>query len=358
MATKFYPLTIKKIAKETANAVVISFNIPEALQSLFNFKHGQNIALKTTIDGQEVRRSYSICTAPYQQELSIAIKKVEGGIFSCYANQQLKVGDVLVVLPPTGKFGTPLNATLAKNYIAFAFGSGITPILSIIKNTLFLEPNSSFTLLYSNKNKASIMFFEELEGLKNSYLQRFNLINILSKEKTEADIFYGRINESKLQALNEFLHFKNYDDFFICGPEAIIFCIKDYLSQLQINESQIHFELFGRVAQKLNDPQNLATALNTGVNSKITIKVDGRSIDFTMNQSASTILDEALKNGADLPFACKGGVCCTCKAKLTAGTVQMDVNWGLEKEEIEQGFILTCQAHPTSNEVVVDFDER
>lgn len=355
MAVHFHPLQIQNITKETDEAVVITFAIPIALQSIFGYTHGQNITLKAVIDNEEVRRSYSICTAPHQGILSVAIKQVLGGKFSSFANQQLKKGDTLQVLPPTGKFSTVLNKNNTKQYLAIAAGSGITPILSIITSTLYTEPNSSFTLLYSNKNKSSIMFFEALQGLKNKYPQRFNLINLLSRERTDAEIFFGRIDLQKLQQLNGLLHFNTFTDIFICGPETMIFCATEYFASLGIAAHQIHFELFGKTVAHTT---KVVAAATNNATSNITIKVDGRSFDFAMNNSSSNILDEALKQGADLPFACKGGVCCTCKAKLVSGQVTMDANWGLEHDELAQGFILTCQAHPTTPTVVINFDER
>jgi ring-1,2-phenylacetyl-CoA epoxidase subunit PaaE len=356
MAVHFHPLTIKKISRETPDCVSVSFNIPAALQEDFAYQHGQNITLKTIIDGEEVRRSYSICTAAFENKLAVAIKKVPGGKFSTYANEVLKEGMTIEVLPPTGKFNTALQKENKKAYLAFAAGSGITPVISIIKTTLTQEPQSSFTLVYGNKNRSSIIFFEELEGLKNKFVDRFQIINILSRERTESAISFGRINEEKLIALSKLLNYTGTDEFFICGPEEMIFCVKDFLEQQGIDKNKIHFELFA-TAKKINK-----SVVHTSTNepavakSKITIKVDGRSIDFELGFDDGCILDAALEQGADLPFACKGGVCCTCKAKLVQGEVTMDVNWGLEQEEIEQGFILTCQSHPLTENVVIDFD--
>jgi ring-1,2-phenylacetyl-CoA epoxidase subunit PaaE len=356
MAVHFHTLKVKAIKKETADCVSISFHIPENLQKEFAFQQGQNITLKKNIEGEEVRRSYSICAAPFENELKVAVKKVAGGKFSSYANDILQEGDELEVLPPTGKFNCLLNPAHKKEYVAFAAGSGITPILSIIKTTLQTEPNSSFTLVFGNRSRASIIFFEELEGIKNKYLQRFNFINILSREKTDAPINYGRINAEKLTDLSRLINYQKTDEFFICGPEAMLFCVKDFLEQRGIDKKKIHFELFGTPGEKKptdNKPQSIES---TGPKSKITVKLDGRSFDFDLAFNNESILDAALQQGADLPFACKGGVCCTCKAKLIEGKVAMDVNWGLEQEEIEQGFILTCQSHPKTEKVVVDFD--
>lgn len=356
MAVHFHTLKVKTIIKETEDCVSISFSVPGTLQKEFAFEQGQNITIKKNIDGEEVRRSYSICASPFENELKVAVKKVEGGKFSCYANEVLKEGDELDVLPPTGKFNCTLQPDHKKEYLAFAAGSGITPVLSIIKTTLQTEPGSSFTLVFGNRSRSSIIFFEELEGLKNKYLQRFNFINILSREKTDAAINYGRINEEKLQQLSKLIDYKNTDEFFICGPEAMIFCVKDFLTALGIDKKKIHFELFTTPGSNKVESKKQKAESNAGSKSMITVKLDGRSFDFNLAFDNDSILDAALKQGADLPFACKGGVCCTCKAKLMEGEVEMDVNWGLEQEEIEQGYILTCQSHPKTEKVVVDFD--
>jgi ring-1,2-phenylacetyl-CoA epoxidase subunit PaaE len=358
MAVHFHPLAIKKIQKETADCVSVSFEIPPELKKAFAFSHGQNVTLKTIIDGEEIRRSYSICSAPYENELTVAIKKVNGGKFSTYANEHLQKGMLLDVLSPTGKFNTELKKENKKNYLAFAAGSGITPIISIIKTTLETELESSFTLVYANRSRSSIIFFEELEGLKNRYLDRFIFINLLSREKIDASIFFGRINNEKLQSLDKILHYKKQDEFFICGPEELIFCIKDFLENSGIDKKKIHFELFTTPGIKKgnNTENNAGTPVK--FKSNISVKLDGRIVEFSMDAATCNILEAALKQGADLPFACKGGVCCTCKAKLMEGKVKMDVHWGLEQEEIEKGFILTCQSHPTSENVVIDFDTR
>ncbi len=359
MAIHFHPLTVKEIKKETEDCVSISFDVPEELKQEFRFAHGQNITLRTIIDGEEARRSYSVCAAPFENELTVAVKKLNGGKFSTYANEQLKKGDTIEVLPPTGKFNTELNASNKKNYTAFAAGSGITPVLSIIKTTLQEEPGSNFTLVYSNRTKASIIFFEELEGIKNKYLQRFNLINLLSREKTDAAIFSGRIDREKLAQLARLINYKKQDEFFICGPEEMIFCVRVFLEDSGIEKKKIHFELFTTPGVKKEKGPLLGRPEADKKNiSSVQVKLDGRAVDFDMGLDSGSILDEALKHGADLPFACKGGVCCTCKAKLKEGEVEMDVNWGLEEEEVAKGFILTCQSHPVTEKVVIDFDEK
>jgi ring-1,2-phenylacetyl-CoA epoxidase subunit PaaE len=335
----------------------MEFEIPESLANAFQFKQGQSLTMRTNLAGEEVRRTYSLCSSPLDKRWKVAIKKVEGGLFSSFANESLKEGDELDVMEPVGKFYTELNPTNKKNYLAFAAGSGITPVISIIKTTLRTERQSSFTLVYGNRSRSSIIFFEELEGLKNKFIDRFNFINILSRERTETPINFGRLDIGKLTELEKLIDYKKMDEIFICGPEEMIFCIKNFLEQKEISEKKIHFELFTTSGQKKSEIRNPKSEIESGPISKITVKVDGRSFDFDLSlTSDTTILDAALKQGADLPFACKGGMCCTCKAKLAEGEVEMDVHWGLEHEEVEQGYILTCQSHPKTEKVVVDFD--
>ena len=357
MAVHFHPLIVKEVRKETPDCVSITFNIPVDLNNEFQFTQGQNVTLKTNIDGEDIRRSYSICSAPFENELRIAVKKVDGGKFSSYANTVLKKNDVLDVLPPTGKFNTTLLQENEKKYVAFAAGSGITPIISLIKATLKTEAKSSFTLVYSNRSRGSIIFFEQLEGLKNKFVERFNFIHLLSREKTEAPINFGRIDTEKLDQLSPLINYKSVDEFFICGPQEMIFCIKDFLEEKKIASSKIHFELFTTPGQKQELPLN--EIINSNLpKSKVTVKLDGRSVAFDLAFESESILDAALKQGADLPFACKGGVCATCRAKLIEGEVSMKVNYALEPEEVAQGFILTCQSHPITENVVIDFDVK
>lgn len=357
MSIHFHPLKIKEVKKETADCVSVQFDIPEHLKENFTFHHGQSLTMRTTINGEEVRRTYSLCSSPLDDQWRVAIKKVEGGLFSSFANDSLRKGDVVEVMEPVGKFYTKLDPSHKKNYLAFAAGSGITPVLSIIKTTLRTEPQSSFTLVYGNRSRSSIIFFEELEGLKNKFIDRFTFINILSRERTEAAINFGRIDTDKLNELGRLIDYSTTDEVFICGPEEMIFCIKDFLLQKGMNEKKIHFELFTSSTPVKSNVRRQTSNASTGPSSKINVKVDGRSFEFDLPLDGDTsILDAALKQGADLPYACKGGMCCTCKAKLTEGEVMMDVHWGLEEEEIEKGFILTCQAHPKTEKVAVDFD--
>lgn len=357
MSIHFHPLRIKKIIKETDQCVSVEFEVPEHLSETFRFTQGQSLTMRTILHGEEVRRTYSLCSSPLDNKWKVAIKKVDGGSFSSFANDNLKEGDILEVMEPVGKFYTALNAGNKKNYLAFAAGSGITPVISIIKTTLRTEPNSNFTLVYGNRSRSSIIFFEELEGLKNKFIDRLNLIHILSRERTDSSLNFGRIDIGKLTELEKLIDYKSIDEFFICGPEEMIFCVKNFLEQKEISNKKIHFELFNTSGNKISNLKSQTSNDKIGPVSKITVKVDGRSFDVDLSLNSDiTILDAALKQGADLPFACKGGMCCTCKAKLTEGEVEMDVHWGLEHEEIEQGYILTCQSHPKTEKVVVDFD--
>lgn len=355
MAIHFHQLRIKDIRRETAECVSIAFEIPSEIEPDFHFIQGQNITIKTTTDANE-RRSYSICSSPLERELRVAVKKVENGLFSKFANEQLKKGDVLEVMPPTGTFFTGLNPAKKSEYVFFAAGSGITPVISLIKTILATEKKSTVTLMYGNKNLASVIFKDQLEALKDKYLKRFSLHNIFSREKTESDFNYGRIDVSKLNQLSKFVNFNKIDNFFICGPEKMIFTVKDFLKGWGIESEKIHFELFTTPTKKHTKIYKpVEETIPSG--SDITVRIDGRSFEFKLGYNEQTILDAGLAQGADLPFACKGGVCSTCKAKLVEGEVEMEANYGLEKSEVKEGFILTCQSHPRSEKVVVDYDQ-
>ncbi len=358
MILRFYPLSIKEIKQETADCISISFNIPDELKDTFTYKQGQSVTMKTSINGEEVRRTYSLCSSPLSNEFRVAIKLLKDGLFSNYVHKNFKVGDVLDVMPPIGKFYSEVHIENAKNYVAFAAGSGITPIISIIKTILLTEPKSKVTLVYGNKNSNSIIFKTELEDLKSSFFQQLQIIHTFSREETDSPINEGRIDEFKLKQLSTIIRYNNVHEFFICGPEEMIVCVKNFLELKNIEKQKIHFELFIASGRKTTTNKTETNTTNAST-SFVSVKADGRTFSFNLpNSSNVSILDAAIQNGADLPYSCKGGVCTTCKAKLVEGKVDMDVNWGLEQEEVDKGFILTCQSHPTTEKVVIDFDQR
>jgi ring-1,2-phenylacetyl-CoA epoxidase subunit PaaE len=353
---QFFPISILDIDKALPDTVCITFDIPKPLQEKFAYIQGQYLTIKATINNIEVRRNYSLCSSPLENSWKIAIKKVDGGVFSTYANDILKKGDTLELLPPNGRFFTPLHKDAQKNYVAFAAGSGITPILSIIKTTLAIEPNSQFTLVYGNKNRNTILFKAELEALKNIFINRLQIIHILSREQTEIPLQYGRIDIDKCNAIvDKLLHKQFIDDVFICGPEEMILMVKDFFTAYGLPEQHIHVELFG-VKKKISTV-TIITPTNSKENCTVNIIKDNSTLQFNVPINTNNVLDIALLNNIDLPYACKGGVCCTCKAKLLEGNVTMEVHYGLEPDEIEAGYILTCQAVPTSETVTISFDE-
>jgi ring-1,2-phenylacetyl-CoA epoxidase subunit PaaE len=355
---RFYPLKVKDVRRETEACVSISFEVPGSLLSEFAFLQGQHLTLRTYLDGEEVRRSYSICTSPSEVDLRVAVKKISGGQFSTYANERLCKGDTLDVMTPLGSFHTQLDPAARKHYVAFAAGSGITPIMSIMKTTLETEPGSRFTLFYGNSKTDTIIFREDIEALKNRYMRRLSVHHVLSREDLGMPLFYGRITGEKCRKFfQKLLDVKDIDEFFLCGPESMIGEVKEALTSMGISERRIHFELFTSPVGKLGEGTKKWEPPKESIASSVTITLDGKTFQFDLMSSGDTILEGALKAGADLPFACKGGVCCTCKAKLLDGGVDMEVNYGLEPEEVEAGYVLTCQSHPKTGRVVLSFDE-
>lgn len=356
----FHSIPVADVRKETANCVSVAFDIPEELRNEFTFEAGQYITIKANIEGEEIRRSYSLCSSPFDKDFRVAIKQVHGGLFSTYANQTLKKGDILDIMPPMGNFIIKPDNTPHKQYVGIAAGSGITPILSMIKTVLASDPTSHFSLIYGNQNFHSIIFREEIEALKNKYIGRLQVIHVLSRERMESEINYGRINADKCDRIfKSLIDLKQISQYFLCGPEEMILDITSYLTAQGIDQKNIRFELFTSTKSTQKKQQNQeSNPAKQGKVSIVTIKVDDRSIDVPLAYGGETILDAALKHGADLPYACKGGVCCTCKAKVIEGSVSMEVNYALDPDEVENGFILTCQAHPTSEKVIIDFDAR
>lgn len=355
--SKFYSLQVKDLYKETQDCTVITLEVPEELHEMFRFRQGQHLTFRKIWGEEEVRRTYSLCTSPDEKVWSVAVKQIPTGVFSTYVNEQLRVGDWMEVMPPGGPFGVATEPTKSKTYAAFAAGSGITPIMSMIKTHLQLEPESRFVLFYLNKTARSIIFKEQIEALKNKFLGRFQVFYFLDVEKRDIDLLTGRFSAEKLQDINRYvLLFSQVDELFICGPEPMIFMLRDALIDLGMKKNHIHFELFisGLSAEAR---QQAAQAVEQKIEgTHVTIIDGGKDFTFVMGDQYDTILDGALAAGADLPFACKGGVCSTCKCKILEGSVQMKINYALEDYELAQNFVLSCQAVPTSEKVVVDFD--
>lgn len=355
--SKFYSLKVKEVYKETKDCSVITFDIPEELHETFAYQQGQHLTLRKEIDGEDVRRTYSLFTSPTEKVWSVAVKQIPEGLFSTYVNEELKAGDVLEVMPPGGLFGVPTEPEKSKIYAAFAAGSGITPVLSMIKTHLQVEPKSRFVLFYLNKTAKSIIFKEQIEALKNVYLGRFQVFYFLDVEKRDIDLLTGRFSAEKLEEINRYLlDFSQVDEAFVCGPEPMIFMLRDEMIRLGLPKDHIHFELFVSGLSE-EAKQKAAQIVEQKVEgTQVTIIDGGKDFTFVMDEEYDTILDGALAAGADLPFACKGGVCSTCKCKIVEGTVQMKINYALEEYEVAQNFILSCQSVPTSKKVVVDFD--
>ncbi|WP_298353259.1 1,2-phenylacetyl-CoA epoxidase subunit PaaE [uncultured Dokdonia sp.] len=353
----FHSLRVKDIYKETTDCSVVTFDVPVDLYQDFSFNAGQHLTLKAIINGEDVRRSYSLCSSPLEQQWKVAVKQIPGGLFSTYVNEELQAGDTLEVMAPSGKFGVPVDTQKKKNYIAFAAGSGITPMLSIIKTHLAAEPDATFKLFYLNRTVKSIIFKEEVEQLRNQYFGRFEIFYFLTKEQRDIELFNGRFNSEKLQTLTKTLiDVSTTDEVFICGPEEMIFLIRDELVAAGLEKEKVHYELFvtGLSEEDKKRAARLAEQKVEGV--EVTIIDGGKEFHFTMTDEYDNILDAALGAGADLPFACKGGVCSTCKCKVEGGNVEMKINYALEEDEVAQNLVLSCQAVPTTERVKVNFD--
>jgi len=353
----FHEVKVSDVYKETKDTVVVEFDIPKNLEDAFRFKQGQHLTLRKIIGDEDVRRSYSLCSSPLDKQWKVAIKQIPGGVFSTYANTELKSGDTIELMEPSGNFYVDLEPKATKNYIAFAAGSGITPMLSIIKTHLLSEPHSTFKLFYLNRTVKSIIFKEEIERLKNQFFGRFQVFYFLTKEQRDIPFLNGRFDKEKLAVLTKtFIDIEDTSDCFICGPQEMIFLIRDELEAAGLPKERIHFELFfsgDSEAAKLHVAEVLENKVE---GTDVTIIDGGKEFHFIMEDDYDNILDGALAAGADLPFACKGGVCSTCKCKLIEGSVEMKVNYALEEKEVQQNFILSCQAVPTTDKIVVDFD--
>lgn len=351
---KFNSLKVKDIKRETADAVSVAFDVPATLQIPYQYKQGQYITLKFTINGEELRRSYSICTSPYtEKELRVAIKEVKDGRVSSYINQKLKTGDLVEVMTPMGNFHSVLSGNNKKNYVLFAGGSGITPMMSILKSILHIEKQSNVTLIYANRDEDATIFKSELEKIANDNKEHFKLVNVYDAPKGQVtELHKGLITADKAKALIEHYGASKADEFFICGPGPMMENVKVTLEGLKVPKEKIHIEYFTAVA----DAVAKAEGIGQNVKSTITVLQYGIETNFDLETEGISILDAAIDAGVDAPFSCKGAVCCTCRAKIVEGKVKMDANFALTEAEVADGFILTCQAHPLTEKVIVDYD--
>lgn len=356
MAVEFHRLTVSDVRRETPEAVSIAFAVPADLAAAYRFNPGQHITLRMQVDGNEVRRSYSICTTPDDRELRIAVKKVEGGLFSTLANEKIEPGDVIDVMTPQGRFGITLDPQAERHYLAVAAGSGITPVMSIVRTVLTREPKSRVTLIYGNRSTQSIIFREQLEDLKDRFLSRFTVHHILSREAQEISLLDGRIDASKIAALLHTLPQGDIDQVFLCGPGGLIEEGRTALTQFGVPAECIHVEYFSTDGTPVAARAATPTAAATAQEAIVRITLNGARHEVPVH-AGETIVDAGLRAGLEMPYSCRGGMCCTCRAKVTQGAVVMDTNYSLEPWELEAGYVLTCQSHPTTPVVVLDYDE-
>ena len=355
--SKFHTLTVADVKQETRDAIVVTFAVPQDLQEAYRYDPGQYLTLRTTIEDEDVRRSYSICSSVGDRQLRVAIKRNPGGLFSNWANDTLRAGSVLDVMQPMGTFTIPLGPDNRKHYLAFAAGSGITPMLSIIKTALDVEPHSCFTLFYGNRASSSVMFKEELAELKDQHIDRFRLVYVLSREPQDIDLFHGRIDRQRCEQLfDAWIDLADVDTAFICGPEQMMRDVSDALQAKGFPKSSIKAELFASSAPKRQHVARTQAAPGSQ-ECDVTLILDGAHVSFTMEKDKESVLDAALRNGVDVGYSCKAGVCSTCRCKVVEGKVDMDANYALEDYEVARGFALSCQSFPVTDKLVVDFDQ-
>lgn len=356
MAT-FYQLEVQDIYKDTADTSVVTFAVPEHLHETFTFRQGQHLTLKAIINGEDVRRSYSLCSSPLDNKWQVAVKQIPEGKFSTYINQEVKQGDVMEVMAPSGHFGVDSKPNEAKNYLFFAAGSGITPVLSMLKTHLEQEPQSTCKLFYVNRTAKSIIFKEALEQLRNTYFGRFEIFYFLTKEQRDIELFNGRFDDEKMEVLTKvFIDIPDTSEVFLCGPEQMVQYVSTYLINKGLPEELVHYELFvtGLSEEDKARAERLAQQQVEGV--EVVIVDGGKEFHFTMTDEYDNILDAALGAGADLPFACKGGVCSTCKCRVEEGNIEMKMNYALEELELKQNLVLSCVGVPTTDKIRVNFD--
>ena len=350
----FHSLKISKLVHDTRDAIRVSFDIPGELRQIFHYQPGQHLTLRAIIDGEELRRSYSICSAVQDDELCIAIKKVPGGVFSGWAHDTFVRGMTLQVMPPAGSFHLPLSPDHHRHYLAFAAGSGITPIFSVIKSTLLAEPRSRFTLVYGNRASSTVMMRDLLADLKDQFLDRLSVVHVMSREKQDIELFNGRIDADKCRALlAQWIPLDDIDHVFICGPQQMMEQVSATLVALGMDTSQIHAELFGVPAPVT---RTRTASAGTDAPCEVTVVIDGRHYLFSMPRDTMPVLEAGLAQGIEIPYACKGGICATCRCKVTEGKADMDANHALEDYEVASGFVLSCQAFPATDKLVLDFD--
>jgi ring-1,2-phenylacetyl-CoA epoxidase subunit PaaE len=353
MKLEFHPLTVTEVAPLTDDAVAISLDVPPELEQTFRYRPGQHMVFRAIIDGEDVRRSYSFCSNANQGKLRIGVKRLEGGTFSTYATTSLRAGDTLEAMPPIGSFTIDPEPTSVRHRCAIVAGSGITPALSLISTTLEAEPNSRWTVVFGNSRATTVMFLDEIEGLKDRYGPRLHLIHVLSREET-VPVLTGRIDDEKLtQLFSTLIDFSSIDEWFLCGPYEMVTGARSYIERHGTDPTLVHDELFFAGPP---DPDMVRASAETG-SVEMVFTLDGRESTVKMEPS-ETILDAALSVRPELPFSCRGGMCATCKAHIVEGDVEMAKNYSLVAEDLAQGFALTCQAHPRSDRVVVDFDHR
>jgi ring-1,2-phenylacetyl-CoA epoxidase subunit PaaE len=354
--SKFHSLPVAKVERETRDAIAITFDVPEAMREVFRFEPGQHVTLRTDIGGEDVRRSYSIC-APAGAPLRIAVKRTPGGMFSTWANDTLVAGASLDVMPPMGHFNVGPDVAASRHYLGVAAGSGITPLLSIVASALVTEPKSRFTLIYGNRASSTVMFRDELSALKDRYLERFNLVHVLSREPQDIELLHGRIDRAKADALFErWVPVADVDYAFVCGPEGMMDAVRASLTAHGMPAERIRIERFAAsIPKHTHVPRPLPQAAQT--ECEVNVVIDGSRRTFLLEKGVENIIDAASRNGIELPYSCKGGVCSTCRCKLVEGEVDMDVNFALEDYEVARGFVLACQSYPVTDRVTVDFDQ-
>lgn len=358
--SQFHSLNVASVSRNTRDAVVVTFQVPDSLTEAFAFRPGQYLTLRTELGGEELRRSYSICSAPQDGVLRVAIKRLDDGAFSTWANSSLEAGQKLDVMPPAGNFTIDFAPGNQRHYVAFAVGSGITPIFSLVKTALSTELDSSFTLFFGNRASSAVLFREEIEDLKNQYMERFSVVFIMSRENQDIDLFNGRLDGGKVaQLLSVWMDPQDIDYAFVCGPQTMTEDVVQALQDKGLAKDHIKFELFGapKGPRAVRTGHDARTAPGKG-QCELTVIQDGHSRTLMVEKNSENLLDAALAQGLELPYSCKGGVCSTCRCKVTEGEVDMDINFALEDYEVARGFVLTCQSYPVTDKVVIDFDQE